>query len=518
MRIVVKRLVNGLGCAWRRGLVSGSVALAGVVLLGGCTGSGGRLADLPAPSGEVAYVSPVPDRWIMPNGLEVIFLPDRELPMVRGALMVRAGGLWEGPEQIGLSGALANQMRAGGAGSRDADTLDRDLEKLSASIGASSGAESTTFSFAGLSGDVEVIFGILADVVLRPRFEEARLNLWKGQSIEAVRRRIDEPGTVASLALGELLYGWSPYGWYVLEDDVRRVSTESLRRFHRQTIVPDGAILALTGDVTREEVSNLVTRHFGAWRSAGRAVLVPPPVEVTVRPAIYHVQLPVVQSTIYIGQLGVPRLTEDYIAIEGFNEIFGASGFGSMLMQRIRTELGLAYAIFGAILPGPVKGRNIIGVQTKSESAGTALVETLQVLHRVRTTEVSPEKLGEAKRSITNSFIFRFDNLEKLITRRALQSFLNYPADYDTTFLPGIAALTPIDIRSVAERRWNPAELVIVVVGDKKAYAAVEAALASGASELAGYSLVQLSFDGRLKWPASKESDGTEGVDGTQRN
>jgi len=446
----------------------------------------------------------------MPNGLEVLFLPDGEIPMVRGTLLVRAGGLWEASDRVGSSGALAHLMRAGGAGNRTADALDRDLEKLSASIGATSGAESTAFSFACLSGDLDPVLGILSEVVLRPRFEEARLDLWKGQSLEAVRRRTDEPNTVAGLAFGELLYGWGPYGRYPLESDVRRISRSLLLELHRETIVPDGAIFAVTGAVSRQRIEELVGRYFGGWTAAGRAPRAAPPIEGEPRPGIYHVELPVVQSTIYLGQQGVPRLTEDYIAIDGFNEIFGASGFGSMLMQRIRTELGLAYSIYGAIMPGPVRGKNIIAVQTKAESSGMALVETLRVLHQVRTTEVSPEKLAEAKRSIANSFIFRFDDLEELLSRRALQTYLKYPADYDTAYLPRVAALTPAEVRQVGMRRWDPSRLVIVVVGDKKAYAAVEAAIAGGAPELAGYTLESLTFSGRLRGPAVR--DGKDGA------
>jgi hypothetical protein len=83
-----------------------------------------------------------------------------------------------------------------------------------------------------------------------------------------------------------------------------------------------------------------------------------------------------------------------------------------------------------------------------------------------------------------------------------LQTYLDYPVDYDTTYLPRVAALTPADIRQVGMRRWDPARLVIVVVGDRKAYAAVEAALKSGAPELAGYSIQSLTFNGRLQGPA----------------
>jgi zinc protease len=435
----------------------------------------------------------------MANGLRVMYLRDAELPLVRGSLLIRGGTLWEEPERWGAVSALGAQLRQGGAGTRSAEELDRVLEELSAGISTAAGGESINASFRCLSSDLETVLSLFADVVLRPRFEEGRLDLWKGQNLEAIRRRVDEPSAVAGLALGELLYGWSPYGRFLLEDDVRGIARTDLSGLHRSTIVPDGAILTVTGDVDRAKLELLLERNFGGWRASGRSTPHPPLVEAEPIPGIYFIRLPYMQSTIYLGQLGVPRLTEDYIAIEGFNELFGASGFGSMLMQRIRTELGLAYSVYGGILPGPVRGKNVIALQTKAESTGTAIVESLRVLGTMQRSEVEGEKLAEAKRSITNSFIFRFDTVDDALNRRALQTYLNYPADYDSTYLPQIAALTPGEIRAAAERRWDLSKFVIVVVGDDKAYASVKESLSSAVSELQGYELREVAFEGRLR-------------------
>jgi len=435
----------------------------------------------------------------MPNGIRVLYLHDPELPLVRGGILVRTGTLWEPADRWGVVGALGAQLRQGGAGSMSADQLDRKLEELSAGVSSNAGGESLSVSFRCLSSDLETVMGLFADVVLRPRFEESRLDLWKGQNLEGIRRRVDEPSTVAGLALGELLYGWGPYGRYLLEDDVRRISRDDLVSMHAKSVIPDGAILTVIGAVDRAEVEKLLTRYFGEWQSKGGERPTLPPVDSTPTPGIYFLRLPFIQSTIYLGQLGVPRLTDDYIEIEGFNELFGASGFGSLLMQRIRTELGLAYSVYGGIIPGPVQGRNIIALQTKAESSGTAIVESLRVLGSMQRELVSAEKLGEAKRSISNSFIFRFDALDDVLNRRALQQYLHYPEDYDATYLPRIGALTPEAIRLTAERRWERSKFVIVVVGDDTAYAAVQQALASGAPELEGFTLREVSFDGRLK-------------------
>lgn len=473
------------------------VALVGLTT-GGCHGPLGRIPQVPAVDVAPAYTPPKPEEWVMGNGLRVMFIRDGELPLVRVNLLMRGGTLWEPRERWGAVSAVGAQLRLGGAGERSADELDRLLEELSAGISTSAGGESINASLRCLSSDLDVVLGLFADVIQRPRFEEGRLNLWKGQNLEAIRRRVDDPSTVAGLALGELLYGWSPYGRFPLEEDISALSRADLTAVHGQFVVPSGAILTITGDVSRAEVERLLEKHLGGWRAVGGVARVLPPVETVPVPGIYFIRLPFSQATVYLGQLGVPRLTDDYIEIEGFNELFGASGFSSLLMQRIRSELGLAYSVYGGILPGPVKGKNVIALQTKAESSGTAIVESLRVLKAMQSTPVETEKLAEAQRSITNSFIFRFDTIDEALNRRALQTYLDYPTDYDATYLPRIAGLNPEAIRLTGARRWDLSQFVIVVVGDDKAYAALRETLANGAPELAGYSLREVTFDKRL--------------------
>ncbi|NCV14419.1 MAG: insulinase family protein, partial [Betaproteobacteria bacterium] len=164
------------------------------------------------------------------------------------------------------------------------------------------------------------------------------------------------------------MYGDSPYGRVSLERDVSSLSRDILGSLHRKFVRPDGAILVVTGRIEQEKVEELVRAHFSSWEPRGELLPPAPPAPEDPAPGIYFVTLPFAQATVKMGQLGVPRLTPDYPAIEMFNEVFGSSGFGARLMQRVRTELGLSYGVYGGIAPAVVKGTNYIFLQTKSGS------------------------------------------------------------------------------------------------------------------------------------------------------
>jgi zinc protease len=447
------------------------------------------------------FVPPEPTRWSLPNGLQVIFVEDNELPLVRGKLLVRGGSLWAQNYPTGTTSAMGEGMRSGGAGDLSADALDRELEKLAAGVSSSFSAEYGGVSFSCLASDVDRVFSIFADVVIRPRFEIDRLSLWKGQALEGIRRRAEDPSTVASLAFLQLVYGDSAYGKVSRSHDIASITHAHVTDLHRYLVRPDGAYLVVSGKITREKVEELASRYLGEWAPRGEALPPPPPVPQEPKPGIYFINLPFAQASVKFGQLGVPRFTPDYPSIDVFNEVFGSGGFGSRLMKRVRTELGLSYGVYGGVSPGRVRGTNYVFVQTKAASSGAAIDESIAVLEELQTKAPSGEELQEKKSAITNSFIFNFNSKDEVASRLASHELMDYPVDYDKTYLAKINSVQPADIAAVAASRWDPTRLVIVVVGNETALEALKQEQANPESRLRKFDLVKLSFDEAVQKP-----------------
>jgi zinc protease len=484
------------------------ISIVATVLLSGC-------ASVSRPIGAavftradevVQFKPPQPERWTMPNGLTVVYLQDRELPLVQGQLMIRGGSLWAERYPLGTTSAMGETMRSGGAGALSADALDRELEKLAAAVSSSFSHEFGSVSFSCLTADLNQVFQIFSDVALRPRFEGERLALWKGQSLEGIRRRVEDPGTVASIAFTQLLYGDSAYGRVSRSKDIASITRADLEALHRELVRPDGAILVVTGSVERDQIKDLIDHQFGSWRARGRRLPPAPPVNYEPKPGIYFVTLPFAQASVKAGHLGVPRLTPDYPAIDLFNELFGSGGFGSRLMKRVRTELGLTYGVYGGIAPAVVKGSNYIFLQTKADSTGAALVESIAELERLQRELPSEQELNEKRLAIENSYVFNFSSVGEIAARLAKQELLGFPDNYDATYLSKIAAVTPADLSQVAKERWDSKKLVVVVVGNESAYAALEREHAKPESRLNSFKLHKVNFSEALDFKGSVDN------------
>jgi zinc protease len=457
------------------------------------------LSELDGREGAAELHVQAPERWILPNGLTVFFAKDDELPVVSGALFTRGGALLEPLEEFGTVAAMADQMRQGGAGELSPEALDERLERLSAGINSGVGQEFGRFQFSSLDRDFEEVFNLFGDVVLRPRFEPARIELWKGQARASIKRRVDDPNTVASLSVNQLLFGGTPYGAVLTTSDLERFDRVALLRSHRRFIRPNGAILTVSGRTTRSEVEQLVEKVFGKWDPSQAELPPPPAITTVVTPGIYFIEQPLQQSTITVAQRGVPRLTPDHLAIEAFNSFFGSGGFGSRLMKKVRTEGGLAYSVFGSIMPAVTKGKNVLFLQTRTDAAALALTKALNELKDMQTTAVPESELAETKSALVDSFVFNFDSPARVMNRRASFELLGYPSDYDERYISEVKKLAPEDIRSVAQRRWDPSQFVVVIVGNRESYEKIEDLMKSPPELIKGLALKRVQFDEKLR-------------------
>ena len=449
-----------------------------------------------APDVEIDYAPPVPSEFVLSNGIKVFYIQDDEVPLVSGKLYIPGGYLHWSQFPVGVTEALGSQMRLGGAGDLGPSELDTRLKELSAGISSSIGKEFTSFAFSGLSADVDELLELFYDMIRKPRFDQQRLELWRRQGVEGIARRGDDPATIARLTLRKALVGDSrTFGRTLRKKHVTAVSRVALLQAHRKIVFPDNALMAVKGSLSLEAVKEKLDRVLGAWEKRGGNLPEAGRFTHLSAPGIYFVSKQLQQSTVYIGQTGPERLPPDYAAIDVFNEVFGTSSFNCLLMQELREKRGLVYGVWGGINPDVGVGINVIAFQTKTDSTTEAISESIHVLERMQKGDFPEKKVREAKASIKNSFVFRYDSTKELVKRVAARTLLDFPDDFDETYLPLISEVSKEAVQEVASKYWNIDDLALVVVGDPALYAELERLLADNSSPLFGKTLHKIDFD-----------------------
>jgi hypothetical protein len=176
----------------------------------------------------------------------------------------------------------------------------------------------------------------------------------------------------------------------------------------------------------------------------------------------------VTQTGIVVTHLGFRADDPDYPAMDVLQTALGG-GFQSRLVNRIRTERGLAYATGAAAgedfqKPGVFLAYSL----TKSESTMVALDLLRQEVRKVTEAPFTDAELKIAKESVLNQFVFNFEQPSSVLFRSAYYEAVGYPQDFLQKYQQGVEAVTAQSVLEAARRKIHPDQMVAVMVGKEK--------------------------------------------------
>jgi zinc protease len=427
----------------------------------------------------VAFTPPVPERLVLDNGLVVYLLEDHELPLVTITATIRTGGWLDPADKIGLAGIAGATMRTGGTQRLSAVELDRELEQMAAVISTGIGTESGSAMLDVLAKDLPRGLRFFADVLTVPAFDPARVELAKLQTIEGIRRRQDQPQSIAGREFAKLLYGpGHPYARESTVESVSRITRDDLLAFHAKTVHPNGIILGITGDFEKTAMLALLNETFGGWKKGDVPPIVLPPVVADAARAdktiVRFVGKNTSQTHLRVGHLSVKEDDPDYPALTVLNDILGGSSFRSRLFNDVRTKRGLAYSVGSSFRAG-VREQGVLAMraETKVESTQEAIGRLTANLEQLRAQPVSDEELAEAKESFVNSFVFSFASPSAIVGRLIGLEYDGLPHDFIQQLRDKVVKLTKEDLLAAAKKHLHPERLRILAVGPSASLAGV---------------------------------------------
>jgi predicted Zn-dependent peptidase len=244
-------------------------------------------------------------------------------------------------------------------------------------------------------------------------------------------------------------------------ETVGRITREDLLAFHSKYYHPNNVMLGVSGDFRKADLIPRLEKAFAAWKPATVQL---PEVQKTnpdFKPGVYLVSKDVSQSTIRIGHVGIERHNPDQYAVAVMNEIFGAGTFTSRLGTEVRSNQGLAYAVFGSVIEGLNGGMFLTVCQTKAET--TALMK--DIIARMQTEPIQDREMEDARNSLINSFIFKYASPAQIVNQKVSLKYDGYPDDYLETYLDRIQKVTKEDVLRVAKKYIHPDALAIFALG-----------------------------------------------------
>lgn len=416
--------------------------------------------EMDFPPLEFTKIEPV--RHILSNGLTVYLLEDRDLPLVQGTVYIKAGSVYDPPEQTGLAELTAWLTRAGGAGTRTAAEVDEWLDYLAASVTVNGHAVYTTASFSCLSEYAAEVLDLVVDILAVPVFAEDRLTMERNRMLEAIRRQYDDPVEVAIREFVKRIYEGHPAGAYPTVASVNSITRDDILAFHAAYYFPENATMAVSGDFDTKEMIALLEKTIGRWEEKGAEPPALPSFDRQPEPKVYYVERPLTQSIVFIGH---PTLTfddPDYPAIGVLSEILGG-----ILFEEIRIRRGLAYSVGSGLSEGyRIPGIFYVYAITRADATGQVIELLLKEMEKIREVEIPAGRANRIRNAAVNRTVFRYTSAHAIAGRNAVDDLLAIPPGFFEEQLEKIKVLTPGNLLVYAFDHLRPEEAVIVVVGN----------------------------------------------------
>ena len=417
----------------------------------------------------VEFASPEPERVIFENGLVVYLLEDHDLPLITIGALMRTGSWLDPPDKVGLAALTASVMRTGGGGGFSAMEVDDELAQFAGRITIAIGRQSGSASLDVLKKDVKRGLQLFAGLIRTPAFAPESVELAKLQAIERIRRREDEPESVANSEFVKLLYGSShPTARESSFESVQRIQREDLIAFHESSIHPNGTILGVSGDFSKEAMVALLREVFGDWKRGAvpNVLIADVPADEAERAMIHVINKDTSQTHLRVGHLSVKETDLDYIPLVIANDILGGEAFIGRLFNEVRTKHGLAYSVGSELNAGMYdQGMWQVWAETKLPSTNDVLGQLVANIDRMGTELVSDTELAQAKDTYVNSSVFDCSSSSNIVSRLMKLEYDGLPKNFFQQLREKVLKVSKEDVLAVARRHLRLDRLKIIAVG-----------------------------------------------------
>lgn len=403
----------------------------------------------------------------LPNGLRLIIVEHRELPVLDITLVVKTGGEADPEGKTGVA-TLVSTLLTKGAGSRTAPAIAEQQAFLGAQIGSSAGWDRSSVSLSTTTATLDSALALFADVALRPQFPQDEFDREKTRRMTQLLQLKDQGPAIADRAFAAILYGENhPYGRSLagIEATVESLSRDDVASFYRKYYRPNNSFMLIVGDVRPADIERRIAALFGGWeRAEVNAPVVPDAPDRTER-RIYVVDKPSApQASFRIGTVGVPRSTPDYYPLQVMNTILGGA-FTSRLNNNLRETKGYTYGAGSGFGMRDKAGPFISRAEIVAEKSDSALFEFIRELENIRK-PVPADELEKARKYMQLGLPSAFETTGDIAAQLSSYALYGLPLDEPARAVSRIGAVTAEDVQQVAMKYLDPSKMAIVIAGD----------------------------------------------------
>jgi zinc protease len=432
-------------------------------------------ATPPPPAAPRSPQIPKPVERTLANGLRVIVVERKNVPLVTAAVYIKNGGEVDPPQLAGLADMTASLLTKG-TDKHSAPEIAEAVEALGGTIESGAGWDRSTASVNVASPRFAEALAILAEVVRRPAFKDEEIERLRQQYLDDLQVALGDPGQLARFAAARVVFGDAPYGHPLSGtlESIARIKRDDIVKLHATYYRPDNAILVVGGEINPATVFNLATKLFGDWPKPATPLSKPNAqavrnMESDRKPRVVVIDKPDAgQAAVYVARLGLSRTDPDYYRGLVANSVL--SGYSGRLNQEIRIKRGLSYGAASSLDVRRDTGPFVASSQTKNPSGAQVAELLLGELGRLATGALPESELTPRKAVLIGNFARNLETSSGLVAQVGALALYGISLDEINRYINNVQGVSAADVQRFAGSRLAAQGASIVIVGNAKEF------------------------------------------------
>ena len=407
-------------------------------------------------------------KFVLKNGLRVLFVPQPQNLAATVLILVRAGSEYETKRVNGISHFLEHLMFKGTVNRPEPGMIAHELASLGAQSNAFTDQEYTGYYAKVQAEKLPKVLDIVCDLYLNPLFNAEEIEKERGVIMQEINMYEDDLPARAHRVFNKLVYGDQPAGWDVAgeKDNIKTLTRDDFIQYRNERYVMPGTVVVVAGKFNETSVRKQIDAHFGLLKRK-TVVAKKKTLEEQASPRMELHFKESDQAHLVLGFRAFDMFDDRRYAIRVLSDILG-SGMSSRLFMTVREKLGAAYYIGAGADLGLDHGLLSISAGVDRAKIETVLRAVLEECRLLRDELVPEKELQKSKDHIIGNMILGLETSDDLASFYGGREILTGGTLSPEQLMDRIRKVSAKDVQAVARAIFKDKKLNVAIVGPYK--------------------------------------------------
>lgn len=345
------------------------------------------------------------------NGLDVVVVENKTVPLVTIVISVKNGGYTESPEYSGLSHFYEHMFFKGNAVIPNQEKFQEKIRELGISYNGYTTREAVVYFFTLPKYNLDKGLKFMNDAIRTPLFDAKEIEKEKGAVLGEYDRNESSPYFHLDRAVEQKVY-WKYYSRVNVIGDreiLKTVDRKKLDTIQKKFYIPNNSALIVVGDVNYNEIIPKIREMYTSWKKGPDPFKIDPiPAHPPIKKKETFVMNYPAKNPMALAKWKGPNVGVDDKATYAMDLYFTALNLPSSKFQKSLVDSGLAANATMGYYTERYSGEISMSSTLEAPKADKFKAAFLKELEKMKDPNyITNEELETAKKNIEINYLYK---------------------------------------------------------------------------------------------------------------